>query len=44
MFAEVPTFWTVVGGLVIFGATFYIARREAQIAKQKRLAEAASKD
>ena len=44
VFAEVPTFWTVIGGLVIFGATFYIARREAQIAKQQRLADAASKD
>ncbi len=45
IFAEVPTLWTVLGGLVIFGATFYIARREAQIAKQARLkaaAEAAS--
>jgi len=34
IFAEIPTFWTVIGGLVIFAATFYIARREAQIAKQ----------
>ena len=33
IFAQVPTFWTVLGGLVIFGATFYIARREAQLAK-----------
>lgn len=40
IFAEIPTFWTVLGGLVIFGATFYIARREAHLAKQAE-AEAA---
>jgi len=41
IFAEVPTHWTVLGGLVIFAATFYIARREAHLAKQ-RAAEAAA--
>ena len=41
IFAEVPTIWTVLGGLVIFGSTFYIARREAQLARQARLLEAA---
>lgn len=33
IFAEVPTVWTILGGLVIFAATFYIARREAQLAR-----------
>ncbi len=42
VFAEIPTFWTVLGGLVIFGATFYIARREAQLAKQKRRSDDSS--
>ncbi len=41
IFAEVPTFFTVLGGLVIFGATFYIARREAQLARQRAAAAAA---
>lgn len=40
IFAEVPTFWTILGGFVIFCSTFYIARREAQLAKAKRAAEA----
>lgn len=35
IFAEIPTEWTILGGLVIFAATFYIARREAQLAKQR---------
>ncbi|MGY9056248.1 MAG: DMT family transporter [Alphaproteobacteria bacterium] len=40
LFSEVPTIWTWVGGGVIFAATFYIARREAQVmeAKAKLLA------
>ena len=33
IFSQVPTFWTILGGLVIFAATFYIARREAQLAR-----------
>jgi drug/metabolite transporter (DMT)-like permease len=43
IFSQVPTIWTVIGGLVIFAASFYIARREAQLAKRRRLegAEAA---
>jgi len=39
VFGEVPDIWTWVGGAVIVGATLYIARREAQLA---RLANAAS--
>lgn len=42
VFAEVPTIWTWVGAAVIFSSTFYIARREAQLAKQKRSAAAAA--
>ena len=30
MFAEVPSVWTWLGGAVIFGASIYIAQREAQ--------------
>lgn len=34
-FAEVPTIWTWIGGAVIFASTFYIARREAQVARER---------
>ena len=40
VFAEVPDLWTVAGALVIVGATFYIARREA--AQQKAAARPAA--
>ena len=40
LFAEVPTIWTWIGGAVIFASTFYIARREAQIAQQRALQSA----
>ena len=43
LFAEVPTIWTWVGGAVIFASTFYIARREAQVARERAAAEAAAK-
>jgi drug/metabolite transporter (DMT)-like permease len=33
IFSEIPTFWTVLGGAVIFASTFYIARREAALAR-----------
>lgn len=42
LFAEVPTMWTWIGGAVIFASTFYIARREAQVAKARRAADAAA--
>jgi drug/metabolite transporter (DMT)-like permease len=32
-FAEVPSLWTWLGGAVIFGATIYIAEREARLAR-----------
>ncbi len=35
IFAEVPTIWTWIGGAVIFASTFYIARREAQVARER---------
>jgi len=38
IFAEVPTVWTWVGGAVIFASSFYIARREAQLARLRRAA------
>jgi drug/metabolite transporter (DMT)-like permease len=38
IFGEVPTIWTWVGGAVIFASTFYIARREAQLARARMLA------
>jgi drug/metabolite transporter (DMT)-like permease len=34
-FAEVPSIWTWLGGAVIFGATAYIAEREARVARVK---------
>jgi len=42
LFAEVPTVWTWIGGALIFASTFYIARREAQIAKARTAEIAAS--
>ena len=33
MFAEVPSTWTWLGGAVIFGASIYIAQREAKVAR-----------
>ena len=37
-YGEVPTIWTWTGGAVIFASTFYIARREAQLARQRAAA------
>jgi drug/metabolite transporter (DMT)-like permease len=34
-FAEVPSVWTWIGGAVIFGATAYIAEREARLARAR---------
>jgi drug/metabolite transporter (DMT)-like permease len=34
-FAEVPSLWTWIGGAVIFGATAYIAEREARMARSR---------
>ncbi len=39
---EILSPWTAVGALVVFGAGFYIARREAQIRKAENAAAAAS--
>jgi drug/metabolite transporter (DMT)-like permease len=39
-FAEVPSVWTWLGGALIFGATVYIAEREARLAR----ATAATRD
>jgi drug/metabolite transporter (DMT)-like permease len=33
LFAEVPSVWTWLGGAVIFGASIYIAHREARVAR-----------
>ena len=38
IFAEVPTIWTWIGGAIIFASTFYIARREAQVARERAAA------
>jgi drug/metabolite transporter (DMT)-like permease len=35
LFAEVPTIWTWLGGAVIFASTFYIAQREARVARTR---------
>jgi len=34
-FAEVPSVWTWIGGTLIFGATAYIAEREARVARNR---------
>lgn len=34
-FAEVPDIWTWIGGAIIGGASIYIARREAQLARER---------
>lgn len=34
VFAEVPDIWTGVGSAILIGATFYIARREARLARE----------
>ena len=34
LFAEQPDIWTVLGGAVIIGSTFYIVRREAYLARK----------
>ena len=41
MFAEVPSVWTWLGGAVIFGASIYIAHREAKVARMRAAAEPA---
>lgn len=38
MFSDIPSQWTLVGGLVIFGSTVWIARRESQVAKRAKQA------
>ena len=35
IFNEVPTLWTWLGGIVIFGSTAYITHREARLARQR---------
>lgn len=37
-FGEVPDLWTWIGGAIIFGATLYIAHREAVVERERRLA------
>jgi drug/metabolite transporter (DMT)-like permease len=37
-FAEVPSVWTWLGGALIFGATAYIAEREARVARTRAAA------
>ena len=43
LFAEVPDLWTWVGAAIIAGSAIYIARREAQIARERRSETAASR-
>jgi len=40
-FSEVPTYWVLLGGAIIFAANGYITHREAQLAR-KNSSEAAS--
>lgn len=41
LFAEVPSLWTWLGGALIFGASVYIARREAKVARLRAAAATA---
>ena len=41
-FAEVPSVWTWLGGVLIFATTIYIAHREAQVARQRAAAARAA--
>ena len=41
-FGELPDVWTWVGGAVIAGAAIYIARREAQVARERAVRGAAA--
>lgn len=43
LFAEIPTIWTWIGGAVIFASSFYIALREAHLARERRRAAAADR-
>jgi drug/metabolite transporter (DMT)-like permease len=36
VFAEIPTIWTWIGGIVIFGGSLYVALRERQLQIQLR--------
>jgi drug/metabolite transporter (DMT)-like permease len=38
IFAQVPTLWTWIGGIVIFASTAYVTHREAQLARERRRA------
>lgn len=40
-FAELPDLWSLVGAAIIIGSTFYIMRREARLARARRIAAAA---
>lgn len=40
LFAETPDIWTLVGAVVIFAASWYIARREALQARQRSVGKA----
>ncbi len=40
LFAEVPSLWTWLGGALIFGASIYIAQREAKVARARPAAAA----
>ena len=44
MFAEVPTIWTWLGGIVIFGSTAYITQRELKAAAKRALPQAGAAD
>ena len=40
VFSEVPDIWTWIGGAIIAASSVYIARREAQLARERRQAAA----
>ena len=41
LFGDIPDIYTIVGALIIVSASFYIIRREAQVARLKAEGEAA---
>ena len=38
LFAEIPSIYTAMGGMIIFASTFYIAQREARLSRQRSAA------
>jgi drug/metabolite transporter (DMT)-like permease len=42
IWGQMPEIWTYVGAAIVIGSALYIAQREAQLAKERRLAALAT--